>query len=167
MSNTFLVSASLFSLAQVSKNHDLETFIEASGNLDWDTAMHEEYRSLMANNNWDLVPLPKGRKLVICKWVYRTKYSPNGIVERLKARLVAKGFSQVEGIDYNETFAPITKMNSIFLVHSLAALHNWEVHQMDIKSAFYMVIYKRKFTWNNLLYMFIITLSLSVALRNP
>ena len=60
----------------------------------------------------------------------------DGSVERLKARLVAKYFSQVEGIDYNETFAPVTKMNSIHLVLSLAALHNWEVHQMNVKSIF-------------------------------
>src|SRR5713226_2975871 len=98
--------------------------------------MDEEYRSLMANDTWDLVPLPKGRKLVRCKWVYRTKYASDGSVERLKASLVSKGFSQVEGIDYNETFAPVAKMNSICLVLSLAALHNWEVHQMDVKSAF-------------------------------
>ena len=71
--------------------------------------MDEEYHSLMANDTWDLVPLAKGRKLVRCKWVYRTKYASYGSVERLKARLVSKGFSQVEGIYYNETFAPITK----------------------------------------------------------
>ena len=98
--------------------------------------MDEEYRSLMANDTWDLLPLPKGRKLVRCKWVYRTKYASDGSVERLKSRLFAKGFSQVEGIDYNETFAPLTKMNSIRFVLSLATLHNWEVHQMDVKSAF-------------------------------
>ena len=63
-------------------------------------------------------------------------YVSDGSVERLKARLVAKGFSQVEGIDYNETFAPIAKMNSICLVHSLASLHNLEVHQMDVKYTF-------------------------------
>jgi hypothetical protein len=67
--------------------------------------MNEEYPSLMENDTLDLVPLPKGRKLVICKWVYITKYASNGSVERHKARLVAKGFSQVEGINYNETFA--------------------------------------------------------------
>jgi hypothetical protein len=59
----------------------------------------------MENDTWDLVPLLKGRKLVICKWVYRTKYALDGSVERHKARLVSKGFSQVEGIDYNETFS--------------------------------------------------------------
>ena len=110
-------------MAQVSKNRDPETFVEASGYPHWDAAMDEEYRSLMANDTWNLVPLPKGRKLVRCKWVYRTKYSSNGSVEILKARLVSKGFSQVEGIDYNETFSPVAKMNSIRLVLSLAALH--------------------------------------------
>jgi hypothetical protein len=98
--------------------------------------MNEEYHSLMANDTWDLVPLPKGRKLVRCKWVYRNKYASDGSVERHKARLVAKGFSQVEGIDYNETFAPVAKMNFICLVLSLVASHKWEVHQMDVKSAF-------------------------------
>ena len=111
-------------LAQVSKNHDPETFVEALGNPYWDAAMDEEYRSLMANGTLDLVPLPKGRKLFRCKWVYRTKYASDGSVERFKARLVSKGFSQVEGIDYNETFAPVTKINSIRLILSLAALHN-------------------------------------------
>ena len=86
-------------MAQVFKNHDPKTFAEASGNPYWDVVMDEEYRSLMANDTWDLVPLPKGRKLIICKWVYRTKYASDGSVERLKARLVAKYFSQVEGID--------------------------------------------------------------------
>ena len=60
--------------------------------------MDEEYCSLIANDTWDLVPLPKGRKLIRCKWVYRTKYASDGSVERLKARLVAKCFSQVEGV---------------------------------------------------------------------
>eukprot|EP00253_Pinus_taeda_P007367 PITA_07367 len=98
--------------------------------------MNEEYHSLLANDTWDFVPLPKGRKLVRCKWVYRTKYGPDGKVDKHKARLVAKGFSQVEGIDYTETFSPVAKMNSIRLVFSLAASLKWEVHQMDVKSAF-------------------------------
>ena len=91
---------------------------------------------LMANDTWDLVPLPKGRKLVRCKWVYRTKYASDGSVETLKERSVSKGLSQFEGIDYNETFSLVAKMNSIHLVLSLPALHNWEFHQMDVKFAF-------------------------------
>eukprot|EP00253_Pinus_taeda_P014057 PITA_14057 len=98
--------------------------------------MNEECRSLLANDTWDLVPLPKGRKLVRCKWVYSTKYGPDGKVDKHKARLVAKGFSQFEGIDYTKTFSPVAKMNSIFLVLSLVASFKWEVHQMDVKSAF-------------------------------
>eukprot|EP00253_Pinus_taeda_P003527 PITA_03527 len=123
-------------LAQAPVNHDPDTFAEASGHPYWEAAMNEEYHSLLANDRWDLVPLPKGRKLVRCKWVYRTKYAPDGKVDKHKARLVAKGFSQVEGIDYTETFSPVAKMNSIRLVLSLAASLTWEVHQMDVKSAF-------------------------------
>ena len=90
--------------------------------------MNEEYRSLLANDTWDLVPLPKGRKLVRCKWVYRTKFGPDGKVDKHKARLIAKGFSQFEGIDYTETFSPVSKMKFIYLVLSLAASFKWEVH---------------------------------------
>eukprot|EP00253_Pinus_taeda_P005687 PITA_05687 len=78
----------------------------------------------------------KGRKLVRCKWVYRTKYGPDGKVDKHKAPLVAKGFSQVEGIDYTKTFSFVAKMNSICLVLSLASSFKWEVHQMDVKSTF-------------------------------
>jgi hypothetical protein len=70
----------------------------------------------------------KGRKIFRCKWFYRTKYVSDGSVERHKARLVSKGLSQFEGIEYNETFSPIDKMNSIRLVLALATSHKWEVH---------------------------------------
>eukprot|EP00253_Pinus_taeda_P028634 PITA_28634 len=101
---------------------------EPSVHPDWDAAMNEEYRSLLANDTWDLVPLPKVPKLVRFKWVYRTKYGPDGKVDKHKARPVAKSFSQVEGIDYTKTFSPISKMNSICLVLSLATSFKWEVH---------------------------------------
>ena len=64
------------------------------------------------------------------------KMGPDGQIECYKARLIAQGFSQVEGIDYNETFAPVTKFNSIQLLLALSAHFNWEIHQMDVKSAF-------------------------------
>jgi hypothetical protein len=130
----FQQAHSLF--AQVLETHDPKTFAKASDHPDWDTKMNEEYHSLMENDTWDLVPLPKGRKLVRCKWVYRTMYVSDGSVERHKAHLVAKGFSQVEGIDYHETFFPIAKINSIHLFLALDASHKWEVHQMDVKYAF-------------------------------
>jgi hypothetical protein len=99
--------------------------------------MNEEYLSLMKNDTWDLVPIPKGTKNFICKWVYRNKYASDGSVERHNARLVAKGFSQVECIEYNESFSHVSKMNSIYLVLALAPSHKWEVHQMDVKYAFF------------------------------
>eukprot|EP00253_Pinus_taeda_P018643 PITA_18643 len=123
-------------LAQGSANYDPDTFIEALGHPNWDATMNEEYRPFLANDTLNLVSLPKGRKLVRCKWVYRTKYGPNGKVDKHKAHLVAKGFSQVEGIEYIETFSLVAKMNSIRLVLSLAASFKWEVHQMDVKFAF-------------------------------
>eukprot|EP00253_Pinus_taeda_P024263 PITA_24263 len=75
-------------LAQASANYDYDTFTEASGYPDWDAAMNEEYRSLLVNDTWDLVPHTKGQKLVRCKCVYRTKYGPDGKVDKHKARLV-------------------------------------------------------------------------------
>ena len=98
--------------------------------------MEEEYSSLMKNHTWDLCPLPKGRKLVWYKWIYHTKYAIDGSIDKHKAHLVAKGFLQVEGIDYIETFSPIAKMNSIYLVISLVASQGWPIFQIDVKSAF-------------------------------
>ena len=76
-------------MAQVFESHDPETFAKDSRNPNWDAAMDDEYHSFMANDTWDLVPLPKGRKLVKFKWVYRTKYASYGIVEILNVRLVS------------------------------------------------------------------------------
>ncbi len=79
----------------------------------WEMAMQEEFDSLIVNNTWSLVPLPKGRKPISCKWVFKIKRGVNGEVEHYKARLVARGFTQTFGVDYNETFAPVTKFVSI------------------------------------------------------
>ena len=98
--------------------------------------MKEEYNSLLASDTWAIVPLLKGRKLLTCKWVYKTKYGLEGKVDKHKSKLIVKCFSQVEGIDYIENFAPIAKMNSIRHVLSVASSYKWEVHQMDVKSAF-------------------------------
>eukprot|EP00253_Pinus_taeda_P007153 PITA_07153 len=101
---------------------------EYLGHPYWEVTMNEEYHSLLANDTWDLVPLPKGRKLFRCKWVYRTKCGADGKVDKHKDCLVAKGFSQVEGNDYTETFSHIAKMISIHLVLSLVASFKWKVH---------------------------------------
>jgi hypothetical protein len=83
-----------------------------------------------------MVPLPSGRKLVRCRWVYKTKSTVDGHISRYKSKLVAKGFQQVHGIDYDETFAPVEKMHSIRLALSIPTTKGWEVHQMYVKNAF-------------------------------
>jgi hypothetical protein len=99
--------------------------------------MQEEYNSLIKNETWDLVPLPSGRKLVRCRWVYRTKSIAYGQINRYKARLVTKGFQQVHGIDYDENFAPVANMDSIRLALAIVTTKGWEVHQMDMKNAIF------------------------------
>ncbi|CAH9051730.1 unnamed protein product [Cuscuta epithymum] len=98
--------------------------------------MQKEIHALEENGTWTLIHLPPGKKAVDSKWVYKIKYKPNGDVERYKARLVAKGFTQVEGIDFHETFAPVAKLVTVRCLLAVAAKHNWEVHQLDVNNAF-------------------------------
>jgi hypothetical protein len=97
------------------QSSDPQSYGEAAGNPFRESAMQEEYNSLLDNQTWDLVPLPSWRKIFICRWVYTTKSTVNGQISRYKAKLVVKGFEQVHGIDYDETFAPVAKMDSIRL----------------------------------------------------
>ena len=87
--------------------------------------MQEEYNSLLENQTWDLVPLRSGRKFFRCRWVYRTKSAVDGQISRYKARLVAKGFQQVHGIDYDETFTLVAKMDSILLALAIVVSKGW------------------------------------------
>lgn len=102
----------------------------------WKKAMCEEMNALKKNDTWELVELPDGKKPVGCKWVFTVKHKADGSVERYKARLVAKGFTQTYGIDYQDTFAPVAKMNSIRVLLSLAANMDWPLQQLDVKNAF-------------------------------
>ena len=98
--------------------------------------MHDELKSMDQNKVWDLVELPEGCKRVGCKWVFKTKRDSNGNIERYKARLFAKGFTQKEGIDYKETFSPVSKKDSLRIIMALVAHFDLELHQMDVKTAF-------------------------------
>jgi hypothetical protein len=112
------------------------SFSDAVKKPEWQAAMDEEYKSLIANKTWKLCELPVGRKAMKCKWVYKTKVKPNGDVDRCKARLVAKGYSQSPGLDYNETYSLVVKYDSIRLVFALVDVENLEMIQFDIKTAF-------------------------------
>ena len=98
--------------------------------------MIKEYQSIMKNDVWDVVPRPKGKYVVTSKWIYKIKHVANGIIEKYKERVVARGFSQKEGIDYEENFAPVSTYTSIKSVFALATVMKWKIHQMDVKTAF-------------------------------
>ena len=97
--------------------------------------MKEEMNSLQKNKTWILTELPKGKKALQNKWVYRVKEEHDG-KKRYKARLVVKGFQQKEGIDYTEIFSPVLKLTTIRLVLSIVAAENLHLEQLDVKTAF-------------------------------
>ena len=115
---------------------DPKSYYHAWKDPRWQVSMDEEMNSLQKNTTWELVSLPPGRKLVQCKWVFQTKVDADGNKCKYKAILVAKCFSQVQGVDYHETFASVAKIDSIRLVLAISASKNWKVHHMDIKYAF-------------------------------
>jgi hypothetical protein len=98
--------------------------------------MEYELESMRMNKVWDLEVIPQGAKTICCKWVYKSKHDSRGNVERYKARLVAKGFTQREGIDYHETFSPLSTKDSFRIIMALVAHFDLELHQMDVKATF-------------------------------
>jgi len=103
--------------------------------------MHEELNNFERNKVWRLVEKPKEcRNVIGTKWIFKNKQDENGIVVRNKARLVAQGFSQVEGIDYGETYAPVARLESIRILLAYATHHNFKLQQMDVKSVFLYVL---------------------------
>ncbi|GJX85834.1 retrovirus-related pol polyprotein from transposon TNT 1-94 [Tanacetum coccineum] len=93
---------------------------EALGDESWIVAMQEELNQFIANDVWELVPQPKNMTVIGTKWVFRNKLDENGIVSRNKARLVAQGYNQQEGIDYDETYAPVARLESIRILLAYA-----------------------------------------------
>ena len=102
----------------------------------WREAMRLELKALRENGTWKSATLPDGRKAIRSKWVYRIKFNSDGTINKYKARLVAKGFTQMEGVDFKETFAPTAKLKSVRLLLAIAAKRRWKIYQDDVPAAY-------------------------------
>ena len=109
---------------------------EAFQDENWVEAMHEELLQFQRNDVWTLVPRPKGEHIISTKWIFRNKTDEEDNVIRNKARLVAQGYSQMEGVDYDDTFAPVVDMESIRILLTLACHLRFNLYQMDVKTTF-------------------------------
>lgn len=125
-------------ISTIEADYDPGSYTEAMRRPDrdhWIAAMEEEIESLRKNNVWKLVDRPAGN-VVSNRWVLRIKRKPDGTVDRYRARLVARGFSQIYGIDYNETYAPVVNTTVLRLLFGFAASERLEMAQFDVKTAF-------------------------------
>lgn len=102
----------------------------------WLKAMLSEINSLHENQTWDLVNLPKGRKALPCKWIYKLKTNPDGSIDKFKARVVVKGYSQQQGVDYDKTFSPVARLSTIRAIIAIAVKENLKLRQFDVATAF-------------------------------
>ena len=101
---------------------------EATEWKEWKDSMIKEYQSIMKNDVWDVVPRLEGKYVVSSKWIYKIKHATDGRIDKYKERFLAHGFAQKEGIDYEETFAPIARYTSIRSILALDAVMKWKIH---------------------------------------
>ncbi|WJX20513.1 hypothetical protein P8452_10060 [Trifolium repens] len=123
-------------LSKIAIESEPKSYTEAKNFPEWRNAMQSEIDALCENRTWSLVSLPPGKKPIGCRWVFKIKRKSDGSIERYKARLVAKGYTQVEGVDYFDTFAPVAKLVTVRVILSVAAAKNWPLHQLDVNNAF-------------------------------
>jgi hypothetical protein len=112
------------------------TFTEVERHAAWRAAMQSEMDAVEKNRTWELADLPRGHSVITLKWVFKLKMDEAGAIVKHKARLVARGFVQREGIDFDDTFTPVARMESVRLLFALASQEGWRVHHMDVMPAF-------------------------------
>ncbi|GJW60703.1 ribonuclease H-like domain-containing protein [Tanacetum coccineum] len=131
-----LTSENFCFVTELNKSFEPKNYWEACKDQHWVEAMNKEMDALYRNDTWDITDLPKGRKFIGGKWVFKIKYKSNGEIERYKARYVVKGYNQKEGIDFDETFSPVVKIVTVRCVINLVVQNNWVLYQLDINNAF-------------------------------
>ncbi|WVZ13024.1 hypothetical protein V8G54_017554 [Vigna mungo] len=135
-----LICYALNAAEDLNRSDEPRSYKEALDSSDqhlWQVAMEEELEALKKNSTWRLVDLPKGKKVIGSKWIFKKKEAtPGGEKARYKARLVAKGFTQIEGVDYHEIFAPVVKHCSIRVLMAIVAHCNLHLEQLDVRTAF-------------------------------
>ena len=136
LSNSRFSSTHSAYLANITATKEPHTYAQAILDPNWKKAMDKELSALQLNQTWTLTLLPVGQKPIRCKWVYKIKCNSNGSIDRYKARLFAKGYTQIEGVDYSETFSPTAKLTTLRCLCTIAAARNWFTHQLDVQNAF-------------------------------
>ncbi|WVZ00942.1 hypothetical protein V8G54_027011 [Vigna mungo] len=135
-----LICYALNAAEDINRSDEPRSYKEALDSSDrhlWQGAMEEELEALKKNSTWRLVDLPKGKKVIGSKWIFKKKEAtPGGEKARYKARLVAKGFTQIEGVDYHEVFAPVVKHCSVRVLMAIVAHCNLHLEQLDVRTAF-------------------------------
>ena len=115
---------------------ELKKVKEALQDENWVESMHEELNQFVRNDVWEFATRPGGVHIIGTKWIFKNKTNEDGEIIRNKSRLVAQGYTQVEGIDFDESFAPVARLESIRILMSIACTMNFKLYQMDVKCAF-------------------------------
>ena len=117
-------------------NDEPWSYSEASELKVWNDSCDDEIKSIIKNKTWELVDLPAGAKAIGLKWIFKIIRNADGSINKYKARLVAKGYIQRHGVDFDEVYAHVARIETIRFLIALASSRGWEVHHLDVQTAF-------------------------------